>query len=224
PGAEAELLVSCECGATGTPAALVWTGHCCGPCHDYEQEHGRPRERRPFVLARHEDGIIGLAFTASGAGLVTAGQDGVVDVGDPWRHEARVATMMLKEQHDWSPVSFACNGEWVALSSQQEDIILLNAETGDRVHAWRLGSGGGCTHLALSADGRRLAGTDGMLLEVFETTGSERPVRLPANDDQFRSLAFSPDGGRLAVVTDREGIGLYGSMIYPGSHVSLVDL
>src|SRR5262249_12605061 len=121
PGAEAELLVSCECGATGTPAALVWTGHCCGPCHDYEQEHGRTRERRPFVLARHEDGIIGLAFTASGAGLVTAGQDGVVDVGDPWRHEARVATMMLKEQHDWAPVSFACNGEWAALSSQQED-------------------------------------------------------------------------------------------------------
>jgi hypothetical protein len=227
-GATPELLVSCECGATGTPGELVWTGGRCGPCHDYEQDNGRPRVRRPFVLARHAAEIIGVAFTESGDGLVTAAQDGVLDVGDPWDHAERTAVTVFEGGHEWEPIAFACNGRHVVMSSAQDGLVRLTAHSGRQLSHWLPRDGGDYVHLALSADGRRLGGAKRAQLDLWDTTNVERPVRTSnvANDvDRYKkSIALSPSGDALAASDRDSGEFLrIGQQTSPTGIISLFD-
>src|SRR5262249_50176473 len=48
-GERIQVLTACGCGEVGMPAPLVWTGDCCGPCHDRRQE-GRAEREAPAVL------------------------------------------------------------------------------------------------------------------------------------------------------------------------------
>src|SRR5262249_37745815 len=59
------------------------------------------------------------------------------------------------------------------------------------------------TCLALTQDGRRLAGSDFSTLEIWDTTDPARPVRLREPGHVVGAVAFSPDGRRLAAGRNR---------------------
>jgi hypothetical protein len=65
-GAEGRLLVVCECGLAGSPAELAWAGPCCGACHDFREEHGRPRFPSPALLTGERELIRAVCLDPTG--------------------------------------------------------------------------------------------------------------------------------------------------------------
>jgi hypothetical protein len=212
PGRAPELLVCCECGATGSPAEVAWVVGRCGPCHDWAEEHGRPRARRPAVIAGHRGAIVGVGFSTSGESLVTACDGGVLQTGDRFQRELRSETVF--EKSDIAPfrLGFACNGRHVVVSSHERGVTWYTAETGRVLHTWdaarRYHLGYGC--LALSADGRRLAGSEFMVMHVWDTTQPHDPSLLGDSMGEFDVLALSPDGSLLAAAAGQGTLACLG--------------
>ncbi|CAN0198479.1 unnamed protein product, partial [Phaeothamnion confervicola] len=65
-----DLVAVCGCGAVGTEKALGWAGPCCGPCIDFQEEHGAPPPQRPALLRTP---VPCLAVAASADGRWVAG-------------------------------------------------------------------------------------------------------------------------------------------------------
>ena len=60
-----DLVAVCGCGAVGTEAALGWAGPCCGPCLDFQEEHGALPPQRPALL-RTPSPCLAVAASADG--------------------------------------------------------------------------------------------------------------------------------------------------------------
>jgi hypothetical protein len=199
------LLACCDCGLTGTPEDLGWMGGCCGPCHDSREDTGAPPvEPRPAVFSGHTSAVLGVAFAAGGAVLVSAGADGDVQVGDLWQRRPR-AVGRIESRRVELPVGFACNGRHAVLASYGGGLKWWDALDGRLLHEWDRSQRHHYryTRLALTQDGRRLAGSDFNTLEIWDTTDPARPARLREPGHVAGAVAFSPDGRRLACGRNR---------------------
>jgi hypothetical protein len=200
----ASLLLRCDCGAMGTPEELGWMGGRCGPCHDFHEESGGDRvPPRPAVFAGHTAPILGVAFAAGDEVLVSAGADGDVQFGDLWQRRPRVVGR-IEPRRVQLPVGFACNGRHAVLASFGGGLKWWDAATGRLLHEWDHSQRHfGYTCLALTPDGRRLAGSDFNTLEIWDTTDPAQPVRLREPGHVVEFVAFSSGGRRLAACRNR---------------------
>jgi WD40 repeat protein/serine/threonine protein kinase len=189
------------------PRGLVSAGHD-GEVRLWDVEQGTSR-----VLGRHEGVVYRMAVAPDGRRVITGGGDRTVRLWDVVTGESQVFR------------GFGDGVYWVAFSRDGERIA--GAGLDSTVRVWKLTAresgivadhGSGRKVGAISADGRRVAsaGGDGAVrvTTLRDRTGSgssaggarsganapeAETVTLPGEATAVNSLAFSPDGERLAV-------------------------
>lgn len=154
----------------------------------------------PVMLRGHK----GAAWTVDAGGqggrpVVSGGEDGTVRIWDPARQRA----VRVLRGHD---------GEVLGLAVSQDGRRAASAGADGTVRIWDLTGGtepvavlnghkDGAWSVALSSDGQRVASIDGdATLRVWHLTEGHRPafVRPSADGTNLRSVAFSPDGQKVA--------------------------
>jgi WD40 repeat protein len=158
------------------------------------------------TLAGHTDWECAVAFSADGRTLAEGNTNRSIRLWDV--QTAKVRTT-LKWSQDWlseqvaplprqeQAVAFSPDGNTLASLNIDKTIHLWNATTGKVEAKFNEGLRGGTTCLAFSSDGQTRASTAGGRVMVWKDliNGKEPQYLL---EEQVLSIAFSPDGRRLA--------------------------
>jgi WD40 repeat protein/tRNA A-37 threonylcarbamoyl transferase component Bud32 len=124
------------------------------------------------------------------------GKDTAVRVSD-----ARTGKEMLvcKGAPRWvQGLAFSPDGKLLAATPFGSDVCFWNAATGEYVRTLTGENSSGRASMAFSPDGRHLARTANAVIEIWDLTAGRRPMRLQGHTNYTSSVAFSPDGMRLA--------------------------
>jgi WD40 repeat protein len=167
----------------------------------------RQQEGSLFTLYGHTGTVDWVAYSADGGRLASASTDGTVKVWD-----ARTGLELLTIREDTlrvSTVAFSPDGTRLAGvccsgTSYKNTIKVWNARTGQALLAIPIG--GYSFPVAFSPDGTRLAGGAQNLdarpaggAQVWDARTGQELVTLQGHTGPVSSVAFSPDGARLAV-------------------------
>jgi WD40 repeat protein len=160
----------------------------------------------PHALARlgsirfqHDDMVYSVAFSPDGTKIVTVSRNGKLWIWDRATGKA-LLTIGSKEAPVYTKALFLADGKHVVAPTKQ-GLTVFDAATGKAVR-YLGGEKGEPAHiLALSPDGKKLASAawhreDVRIWDV--ASGKELP-KLPGHPMGVNAIAFSPDGGRLAV-------------------------
>lgn len=201
------VVAACACGACGAPEAVSWMGTRCGPCHDRGEEgcegpkvwpdpsSNTDPTRTPLLAELHR-----VCFSADGRTLAVRDGCGGIRLWDLMGGECRSLVTHGEdgggEPEEFSCVAFTPDGRYAVTGSRQGVVSRWEVATGAR--------------LTLSQQ-RTFVETvavspDGSLVAVAGPNGVECCPLPPCEEDPmflkgrgwFRSLAFSPDGLRLA--------------------------
>jgi WD40 repeat protein len=158
-------------------------------------------------LRGHPGGGTGVAFSADGKTLVTAGADRTLKL---WDHPGRREQVTLRG-HAPTPgsVALSADGRTLAWLGRGQEIHVLDLGTGALLNVFR-GHGRPIQALALSPDGQRLASAAGHTGEpaellVWEVRSGRLVQALSGHAGEVAALAFSPDGRELASA-GRDGV------------------
>ena len=158
------------------------------------------------LLAWYSDGadIQALAFSADGAWLASAGDEGTLSVWDAARG-VQVA-QWYQEGMDWSALAFSPDGRVLAAGGDLGRIVrfeLVPQET-DGVRCLA-GQGESVSGLTWSADGKRLAFVQEKTLRVCDpVSGRELCSFVGQEDLQNVAVALAPDGKTAVVATGND--------------------
>jgi hypothetical protein len=218
--AEPEVILACDCGASGRPAELAWHDVRCGPCQDRLTE-GVPL---PEPLCRHRrdlsvDGNLPVAVTPDGQRMVLASlpdqpreiRIASLDTRRTWRKLADEGIVKL--------ASFSADGTRLALLSLDGSRSYLHVREYPGVDSVaHVELPGLPMAVALSPDGRiAYASTQegspawGTLYRI-DLDGDRTPLQIapPHGDSEevLVTLSCSPDGRWLAGVTRSRAVVL----------------
>lgn len=109
------------------------------------------------------------------------------------------------------------DGKYVAATGSTPNLSILDASTGKEAFSYRHDADefGGNT-VAWSADGKRIALSRGKFVRIWDVGTEKEPVKIDAIGDRVHSMAFSPDGSRLACCAS--GFGGSGAAVVCDSH------
>jgi WD40 repeat protein/DNA-binding SARP family transcriptional activator len=167
------------------------------------------RDRSGPALTLEHDSL-DLAFSPDGKWLVTLegelGDTSPMDTTESvhvWDVHTREPVDLALGGHT-APVSaaaFSPDGKWLVTGGNDGAVILHDAASGATLGPPLLATGSGIVNLAFSPDGTRLGvGTvDGDSL-IFDVASREQLVSL-AGEGTVSTVAFSPDGRRIATFT-----------------------
>jgi WD40 repeat protein/serine/threonine protein kinase/DNA-binding XRE family transcriptional regulator len=182
--------------------------------------------REVLTLARHEDAIRSIAFSPSNDHLASASFDGTVHIWD-WKTGELIHNL---DQHYGQvyAVGFSPDGKYLATGGEDFTLRVWEVDSGQNLmalvgHDLVRGEGAeykvgglfpGILAVAFSPDGRLIAsiGSDATLrFWEVETGALTRVLEVHPDKNGGASLAFSPDGMRIATGTDEAGPGKAGS-------------
>ena len=118
-----------------------------------------------------------------------------------------VATAQLEKKfkgpgsHCFQAIAVSPDGARIAAADSDGSARIIETETGEEVHSFRMATGiGEKKSLAYSPDGRLLAATGevGTQIDIWDTRTYRRSARLTGHEGAVFSVAFSGDGHLLA--------------------------
>jgi WD40 repeat protein len=199
--ATTEVIGLCQCGMIGPIRSLAWTGPCCGPCHD-RQEEGTPvpivEPRR--MLKRHSQPVIHLRFLSAKM-LLSAGSDGRLILWDLERDTHEV--LFQRSTKHFYAVAVSCEGIVVASTAMSKAFVITNDENRTVIALSPRFSY--VSRIEFSPDGQWffINGSNGNWL--FSVNDLENPQRLDSTG-YGHSMGFFPDSRALLVWSFQRGL------------------
>ncbi len=196
-----DLVAVCGCGAVGTEKSLGWAGPCCGPCIDFQEEHGSLPPQRPALLHTPASCV---AVAASADGRWVAGAcAGEVRVWDLDAGAEPIHTFAEKTDTEIFPqLSLSSDGRYLAVAGVVSEGLRVFDLCGPGkpvlVQKW----GAGCVAFRPASDGLYTILGERVMVSA-PPSATPREVALPPAS-QSGPLVFSPDGTRLAVVRGQQ--------------------
>jgi WD40 repeat protein len=190
----------------------------------YASGWASPEQRQAALIAVLDGQADAVAWSPDGTRLVSAAQDGSVQIWDPSGADDPVV-LLSGGARQTTAVAWSPDGTRVASAGRDGSVQICHPSgAGDPVVLE--GHRRGVNAVMWSPDGARLAsaGRDGTV-RVWDPSGPGDPVVLPTGDDRgVTAVAWSPDGGRLAVAGGHGSIriwdpaGVDGPVILPTGH------
>jgi WD40 repeat protein len=142
--------------------------------------------------------IRSAAFSPREDRVAIANADGTVMLATV-PDERRITTLSVSPGIGVRAVAFSPNGDVLATASDNGDVTLWNASQGRRLLTTSAGSHP--TSIAFSSDGQAFAASAGWSVRVWRTSNGS-PLRAFHARGPVRQVAFGPDGGEVAAVSD----------------------
>jgi RNA polymerase sigma factor (sigma-70 family) len=150
----------------------------------------------------HRAAITAVSFTPDGRRVATVGEDLRL-----WEATTGKERAHFLDGGGRMAATFSPDGRLVAGSRDGKTVGIWDAATGRELHRLEIG-GGGLSTVALTADGRRVAWTDGdsRTLRVADTATGKELRRWELGQGRtvsvaVQALAFSPDGQTVALAS-----------------------
>jgi WD40 repeat protein len=184
-----------------------------------------------FTLSGHSGAVWGIAFSPDGTRLATASEDGTAKV---WSAASGQELLTLSGHNGWvRDIAFSPDGTCLATASQDETAKVWDATSGQELLTL-FGHNDWVRGVAFSPDGMRLATASGdrtakmwnayspylarrlshtgsgvEMVKVWNTFPGKELLTLTGHTDWVRSVAFSPDGARLATASEDGTVRIY---------------
>ena len=172
-------------------------------------------------LAANASAVNDVSFNADGSLLATAGLD---RTGALWRLDGdrAIGTVFHGQREPITEAAYTPDGTTVLTAGTDGSVAARDPETGSIVRRFELG--GEVLSAAVSPDGATLAagGTAGRVAVWPIDDPSAEPITAGLDGAWAQQVAFSPDGGQLAVAVDRLR-GAWDSGGRNPGHVSFLD-
>ncbi len=214
PLAQVESLpVAIEYSPDGSRIAV---GRTDGRTQIFELESG---ESLGPPLAANASEINDVSFSADGRLLATAGLD---RTGALWRLDGNraIGTVFRGQSGPITEAAYTPDGAQVLTAGTDGSVAARDPETGSIARRFHLG--GEVLSTVVSPDGSTLAagGTAGRVSLWPIDDPSAEPISIDLDRSWAQQVAFSPDGGQLAIAVDgARGAWEFGN----GGHVRFVD-
>jgi WD40 repeat protein len=149
------------------------------------------------VLRDGDQGFAVARLAPDGSWIATGGTDKTVILWDA--STGRRRAMLLGHTSPVKALTFSKNGALLASASQRE-VITWDIASGKRLRTFE-----GASALALSASGDKLAATvENGIVAIWNAAGRIRKSTIRMLPGQPTALAFSPDGGTLAITSENQ--------------------
>jgi WD40 repeat protein/serine/threonine protein kinase len=163
-------------------------------------------QQEALTLRGHTDTVTGLSIHPEGHWLATAGAGGLVHLwnatpGGPTRSPYEERCLEGHKDAVFTAVFLPPDGQRILSMSHQGDIKMWDAARGDMLASYGNGPNEGVNFsLAVSPDGRvaATAKTNGQIYLYDTATGHFLRHLVGHRDGPIHSVAFSPDGERIA--------------------------
>lgn len=181
--------------------------------------------RRSFELKGHSSTVLCVAYSPSGTRIATGGKDCAVRLWDSQTGRLQATLAGQAGHKGWVfDVDFSADGKRLASASRDGTVKLWEVEPG-RLLQTLTGHSSGVLCAKFSPDGRWIAsGSDDQTVRIWDAIWGTFHRQLTGHKlhGEVRSLAWSPDGRRLA--TASSSLALYRPLITADFAVRLWDV
>lgn len=123
-------------------------------------------------FATSDGKVLGLAISADGAQVLSAGEDGAVRL---WRRESGESVVLARSSTEAKSVAISQDGLRGASCSQDDELILWDLRTHARLKTWKAD----CSQaVRFSSDGRWLLAVANFAVRVIDIDGRHLPIDL----------------------------------------------